>query len=198
MGCRVHKVQQGPQGPAGKPFEVEKTYKSIAEMEADKELGDNSFVMITSDIDDPDNSKLFFFNDGKFTFITDLSGAQGIKGERGDIGPQGPQGLKGEQGIQGPKGEQGPQGIQGVPGKDGKDGATGEQGPQGETGPQGPAGPQGEQGIQGPKGDKGDQGPQGIQGIQGPSPVKGVDYWTEADQEDIHTWIENQILEKAW
>lgn len=189
---------QGPQGPAGKPFEVEKTYKSIAEMEADKELGDNSFVMITSDIDDPDNSKLFFFNDGKFTFITDLSGAQGIKGERGDIGPQGPQGLKGEQGIQGPKGEQGPQGIQGVPGKDGKDGATGEQGPQGETGPQGPAGPQGEQGIQGPKGDKGDQGPQGIQGIQGPSPVKGVDYWTEADQEDIHTWIENQILEKAW
>lgn len=68
----------------------------------------------------------------------------------------------------------------------------------GERGPEGPRGPEGEQGIQGPKGDKGDQGPQGIQGIQGPSPVKGVDYWTEADQEDIHTWIENQILEKAW
>lgn len=70
----------------------------------------------------------------------------------------------------------------------------------GETGPAGPAGPQGEQGPQGEKGEKGDigpTGPQGEQGIQGEkgdtgvtgpagyTPVKGTDYWTEADQESI-------------
>lgn len=46
-------------------------------------------------------------------------------------------------------------------------------------------------GPMGPKGDKGDTGQQGIQGIQGLpglngySPVRGVDYWTDADQEQI-------------
>lgn len=64
-------------------------------------------------------------------------------------------------------------------------------GPQGEQGIQGPAGPQGEQGPQGPQGEKGEQGPQGIQGIQGiqgekgDSPVKGVDYWTATDKQEI-------------
>ena len=40
----------------------------------------------------------------------------------------------------------------------------------------------------GPKGDKGDTGEQGIQGIQGEdgyTPVKGVDYYTEADKQEI-------------
>jgi hypothetical protein len=43
----------------------------------------------------------------------------------------------------------------------------------------------------GDKGDKGDRGAQGIQGIQGPkgekgdTPVKGVDYFTEADIDDV-------------
>ena len=73
-------------------------------------------------------------------------------------------------------------------------GPQGEQGPQGPVGPQGEQGPQGPQGDPGPKGDKGDkgdtgeQGPQGIQGIQGEkgdSPVKGVDYWTATDKQEI-------------
>ena len=67
-------------------------------------------------------------------------------------------------------------------------------GPQGPVGPQGEQGPQGDKGDPGPKGDKGDkgdtgeQGPQGIQGIQGEkgdSPVKGVDYWTATDKQEI-------------
>ena len=75
----------------------------------------------------------------------------------------------------------------------------------------GPAGPQGEKGadgtmtfedltpeqkasLKGDKGDKGDtgetgaQGPQGLQGepgTNGTTPVKGVDYWTAADQTSI-------------
>lgn len=72
----------------------------------------------------------------------------------------------------------------------------------------GPAGPQGEKGadgtmtfedltpeqkasLKGDKGDKGDTGAAGPQGLQGEpgtngtTPVKGVDYWTAADQTSI-------------
>ena len=52
----------------------------------------------------------------------------------------------------------------------------GEQGPQGEKGETGPQGPQGE------KGDTGDTGPAGTNGY---TPVRGTDYWTAADQEQI-------------
>ena len=99
----------------------------------------------------------------------------------------GPKGDKGEPGIQGPQGPAGPQGEPGPAGKDGIDGAPG---PKGDTGDVGPQGPAGEQGPKGDKGDTGEQGPQGIQGEQGPqgpagadghTPVKGTDYFTEAD-----------------
>ena len=52
--------------------------------------------------------------------------------------------------------------------------------------------------IKGDKGDKGDTGPQGIQGIQGPkgdtgadghTPVKGTDYFTEADKQELVTAV---------
>lgn len=58
----------------------------------------------------------------------------------------------------------------------------------------GPPGPQGEPGPQGPKGDTGDTGPQGETGPEGPqgpagadgyTPRRGVDYWTEADQQQM-------------
>ena len=88
-------------------------------------------------------------------WLASLVGPQGEQGIQGPVGPQG------EQGPQGPKGETGPQGVQG------------------EIGPQGP---------KGDKGDTGEQGPQGIQGIQGEkgdSPVKGIDYWTATDKQEI-------------
>ena len=40
-------------------------------------------------------------------------------------------------------------------------------------------------GPQGPKGEKGDTGPQGPAGANGYTPVRGTDYWTAADQEQI-------------
>ena len=43
----------------------------------------------------------------------------------------------------------------------------------------------GEKGEKGEKGDKGDKGDKGEQGAEGKKPVKGVDYFTEADKAEI-------------
>ena len=124
-------------------------------------------------------------------------GLQGATGEKGDpftyadftaeqlAELKGPKGDKGDTGEQGPKGEKGPQGPQGIQGLQGE---QGEQGVQGETGPQGPKGDKGDTGEQGPKGEKGDTGATGAQGpagANGYTPVRGTDYWTAADQEQI-------------
>ena len=142
----------------------------------------------------------------------DFNGPQGPQGEQGPQGPQGEQGIQGEQGLQGIQGEPGPQGAQGIQGPAGENGvsinhnwngtiltitsASGTsssnlQGPQGEQGIQGPQGEQGIQGIQGELGPQGPQGPQGEQGPQGPqgepgiTPQKGIDYFTEAEIQEI-------------
>ena len=110
-----------------------------------------------------------------------VDGAPGPKGDKGDIGPQGPAGEKGDKGEPGNDGAPGPKGDKGDPGESG---IQGEQGPRGDVGPQGPAGADGrdgEPGPQGPKGDTGDIGPQGPAGADGHTPVKGTDYFTEAD-----------------
>ena len=127
---------------------------------------------------------------------------------KGETGPIGPQGLQGEIGPAGPQGEIGPQGPVGPEGPKGADGTMtfedltpeqkaslkGDKGDTGAAGPQGEPGPKGDKGDPGPKGDKGDtgatgaQGPQGLQGepgTNGTTPVKGVDYWTAADQTSI-------------
>ena len=130
---------------------------------------------------------------------------------KGETGPIGPQGLQGEVGPAGPKGEVGPQGPVGPEGPKGADGTmtfedltpeqkaslkgdkgdkgdTGAAGPQGEPGPKGDKGDPGATGAKGEKGDTGAQGPQGEKGepgTNGTTPVKGVDYWTAADQTSI-------------
>lgn len=58
-------------------------------------------------------------------------------------------------------------------------GDTGQQGPQGQVGPKGDTGAQGPQGIQGI------QGEVGPKGEKGDTPVKGVDYWTSSDKNEI-------------
>lgn len=50
-------------------------------------------------------------------------------------------------------------------------------------------------GPQGPTGKTGVTGPQGPAGKNGTTPVKGVDYWTASDIEEIHTYIDNKIAE---
>jgi hypothetical protein len=54
------------------------------------------------------------------------------------------------------------------------------------------------------KGDKGDAGVQGIQGEIGPqgpkgdTPVRGTDYWTDADKAEIKSYVDDAILNGAW
>lgn len=106
---------QGPKGDTGDAFAIYETYASISAMNADAaNVPTGKFVLIASTESDPDNAKLYVKNDqGSFTFLTDMSGAQGIQGPQGE---QGIQGIQGPQGIQGETGPQGPQGIQGPTG----------------------------------------------------------------------------------
>ena len=67
----------------------------------------------------------------------------------------------------------GPQGEKGDPG------ATGPAGPQGEKGDPGATGPAG------PQGEKGDPGATGPAGPDGKTPVKGTDYYTDADKAEM-------------
>lgn len=92
-------------------------------------------------------------------------------------------------GAQGPKGDVGPAGPKG---------AKGDQGPTGETGKQGAQGIPGEKGDPGVKGDKGDPGAPGKDGANGKTPVRGVDYWTQTDQDAIKQWVEDAILKGKW
>lgn len=131
------------------------------------------------------------------------TGPRGEKGETGERGPQGVQGIQGLQGIQGDKGDkgdkgdtgsQGPQGVQGVPGATGPKGDKGDKGDTGATGATGATGPKGDPftysdftaeqlaALKGEKGDKGDTGATGATGAAGKTPVKGTDYYTEADK----------------
>lgn len=165
-GEKGDKGDKGDKGERGDGLTITKSYPSIAAMEADFDnVPEGRLCIIGSDIEDPDNAKLFVRGADSFVYLTDLSGAQGIKGEKGEPGEQGEQGPKGDQGIQGIQGEQGVQGEQGIQGPPGQQGETGPQGIQGETGPQGvqgETGPQGEVGPQGPQGEPGEQGERGI------------------------------------
>lgn len=80
---------QGQPGPAGKNFEIVKTFASVAEMTATKGegLSDGDFVLIASSVEDVDNAKLYVWNGTEFKYLVDLSGATGIKGDKGDPGP---------------------------------------------------------------------------------------------------------------
>lgn len=90
-----------------------------------------------------------------------------------------------------PPGETGPQGEKGDPFRYEDFTAeqliklTGPAGPPGETGPQGAAGPRGDKGDPGERGIPGERGTDGAAGKDGYTPVKGKDYFTEADKADM-------------
>jgi hypothetical protein len=77
-----------------------------------------------------------------------------------------------------PKGEKGPKGDKGD---------RGEVGPKGESGEAGPRGPAG------PAGAKGDRGEKGETGANGKTPVKGEDYFSEADIEELNNTPKERI-----
>ena len=105
--------EQGPIGPQGQAFTIKKTYATTQEMIADYDnMQINDYVMISGNIEQEDNAKLFTKTEVedpvyRWQYLADFSGATGIQGEQGPQGPQGIQGPQGVQGETGPKGDTG-------------------------------------------------------------------------------------------
>ena len=117
-------------------------------------------------------------------------GPQGEKGEAGPKGDPGPVGPKGEKGAQGERGEKGDKGDKGDPGEPGSPGMNGADGKDGVDGKDGSPGSPGRDGIDGKDGVNGKDGKDGVDGR---TPVKGVDYYTEADKQEIISEVLDQI-----
>ena len=113
-GDRGPDGKQGPKGDPGKPFSISKIFPSKDALNGDG-LSEGDFVMIASNVNDPNNADLYTWTGKEFKLIADLSGAQGV---------QGPEGPQGKQGPQGNPGERGPEGKQGIQGQNGNDGHT--------------------------------------------------------------------------
>lgn len=97
-------------------------------------------------------------------------------------GADGAPGKDGSPGAKGDKGETGPQGPAGVPGKDGADGKPGAAGADGIT-PH--IGDNGNWYLGTTDTGKPSRGATGAPGKGGITPVKGTDYWTAADKQEI-------------
>lgn len=185
---------QGPRGEMGKPFSISKTFKTKAELEADRTVAEGEMAVVSSDNPDTDedNGRLYVRTEDGWSFLLDLSGVKGIQGPAGPIGPEGPKGEKGDTGPAGPKGDKGDTGERG---RDGQSaymmangdleygsvdawirslkGAKGDKGDTGERGPIGPAGPEGQRGETGQQGLPGTQGPIGLTGPKGDTGPQG-------------------------
>lgn len=103
-------------------------------------------------------------------------GSPGAKGDKGETGPQGPKGDPGAAGTPGKDGTNGKDGVDGKPGAAGADGVTPHIGDNGhwylgatDTG----------------KPSRGATGAPGKDGAPGKTPVRGTDYWTAADKQEI-------------
>lgn len=185
---------QGPKGDNGEPFKIAKTYPNVSSMNNDaSNIKEGSFVVIASDVNDPDNGKLYVKNNTGFTFIVDLSGIQGLSG------PQGPQGIQGTPGQQGPVGPKGDRGEKGEQGQQGIQGPVGPQGPKGEPLRFSDLTPDQIAQLKGPKGDPGPQGPAGVGGSGGGS----VDLSQYAKKTDLNAYLStndanNHYAKKGW
>lgn len=118
---------------------------------------------------------LWYSGNGVPAFTTGVPGDFYVDTLNGDIYQKGREAWEHRINLMGPEG---PQGIPGVPGPDG---------------PQGVPGPKGDPG---PKGNPGPQGQPGIQGNPGRTPVKGVDYYTEAEQAEWRKFITDTVNAK--
>ena len=184
---------QGPIGPAGKNFNIRKTFESVSAMEASKGAGftDGDFTMIASNVSDPDNSKLYVWDGSKFVYISDLSGAQGIQGPKGDRGLSiwfnkcargGSLGGQYWSDLYNTKVGFGPQvgdliiQTNGMITQVTAVNASGDAGQGGGTFDMGAV----------------------IGNMQGKTPVRGTDYWTDADKNEIKSYVDDAILNGKW
>lgn len=128
QGSKGDTGPQGPQGEPGRGLNISGTVEDALSLPVSAENGDVWNVGTIPPYD------LYLYNDGTWTNLGPLQGAEGPQGPKGDTGDVGPQGPKGDTGDVGP---QGPKGDTGEPGPQGPKGDTGD------TGPQGPAGADG-------------------------------------------------------
>ena len=137
---------RGFRGPAGKAFHIEKTFPSVKEMNDSqgKDFEDGDFALISNNVNDPDNAKLYVWDGKQFNFATDMSGAQGIQGPAGPAAT-----IHVTKAYTVPAGQ--PPVFKAIPKGDGNFDV--------------------EVGLP--------------QGEPGKAPVRGVDYWTDADQKAI-------------
>ncbi len=78
-------IPEGIKGDPGKPFSIAKVFPSKDTMNGDG-LSEGDFVIIASDVNDPNNATLFTWTGSEFKEIADLSGAQGPQGPKGETG----------------------------------------------------------------------------------------------------------------
>ena len=179
QGAKGDKGDPGEQGPKGEPGDT-------------GPAGANGTDGITPSIGENGNWYLGTTDTGKPS--RGEKGDKGDPGAKGDPGERGPKGETGAPGEQGPKGKPGDTGPAGASGTDGITPTIGENGnwylgatdtgkpSRGEKGDPGAAGAKGDQGEQGPRGET---GATGAEGPAGKTPVKGTDYFTEADKQEI-------------
>ena len=179
QGAKGDKGDPGEQGPKGEPGDT-------------GPAGASGTDGITPTIGENGNWYLGATDTGKPS--RGAKGDPGADGAKGDPGERGPKGETGAPGEQGPKGEPGDTGPAGASGTDGITPTIGENGnwylgatdtgkpSRGEKGDPGAAGAKGDQGEQGPRGET---GATGAEGPAGKTPVKGTDYFTEADKQEI-------------
>ena len=207
-GPRGPQGLQGVQGEPGKGLTISGYYataQALAAAVTNPTAGDAYGVGTAEPYD------IYIYDGVTDTWVNNgpLQGAKGEKGDKGDTGENGEPGKDGSPGAAGAPGAPGADGADGVTptigangnwflgstdtgkpsrGVKGEQGVQGEQGPQGEPGEKGETGAAGATGPEGPQGEpgvKGDPGATGPQGPAGHTPVKGTDYFTDADKSEI-------------
>lgn len=212
-GPRGEQGPAGPKGETGSGFKVLGYYGTKAALDAAQKATAQPGDAYGVGTAEPYDIYIFDGITGEFINNGPLQGAKGETGERGPQGIQGPKGDPGKDGANGADGLPGKDGADGAPGKDGTNGRDGVtftpsmsdggdlswtndggkanpktvnlKGPKGDTGERGPAGADGAKGDTGPEGPRGPQGVQGVQGVAGKTPVKGTDYFTPTDVDEI-------------
>lgn len=78
-------IPKGDKGDTGDAFHIVKTYASISAMNADYSGTDvhiGEYVMIVSNVEDPDNAKVYIKGSQAYSFVVDMSGSAGIQGQQ--------------------------------------------------------------------------------------------------------------------
>ena len=190
-GPRGPQGLQGIQGEPGKGLTISGYYataQALAAAVTNPEAGDAYGVGTSEPYD-------IYIYDGVTHAWVNNGPLQGAKGEKGDTGAKGDPGKDGSPGAAGAPGATGTTFTPSVS-ADGTLSWTNDggktnpasvniKGPQGAQGPKGDTGAKGETGATGPQGPKGDTGAAGPQGPAGHTPVKGTDYFTSADKNEI-------------